>query len=219
MGNINCFIPTELPVMVFDSLEFPDLHNLYCTSTNISQLITEKRLIQAYNTYYPFKFVEWTDEERKYHEEHDVEERNGKMTDVVHNGVVIGFTSYVKPVTFPNSEELVMRKAYNAYIHLNHFFDKELLDKLNYNILDKAFRDIYDKIKIRWKNKICYTNGFTYYNNGVAGWDHLHYEDQIRYTPKISVENEVKFMYEVFRIFRYKIEKLIELKLKKNNTT
>lgn len=217
MGNINCFIPTELPSMVFDSLEFHDLHNLYCTSTNISQLVTEKRLIDSYNAYYPFKFVEWTDEERKYYEEHDIEERNGKMTDVVHNGVVIGFTSYVKSRTFPNSDELVMQKAYNGYIYVNHFFDKELLDKLNYDILDTVFINTHNKMESRWKDKIWYSSGFTYYKNGVVGWDHCHYEDQITYTPKISVENEIRFVYEVFRVFKSDMEE--RLKLEINNTT
>ena len=44
MGNINCFVPKELPLMVFDMLEFHDLHNLYCTSTCTSKLVTDKRL-------------------------------------------------------------------------------------------------------------------------------------------------------------------------------
>ena len=111
-----------------------------------------------------------------------------------------------------------MKKFYNGYANIHHFFDMELLNKLNYDTINEIFYYFYVNAQKRWKGNELDPVEFTYYSDGVIGWDHAHYADSLQYTPKISVENEVKFIYEMFRFFRYEIEEKIKIVIAENNT-
>lgn len=220
MGNTQvCISEDTFSVILYHfreykDMEFHEFHNLACTTVLFSQLISVKFLKVQYDLYYPFQKIELTDKQiTEFVKKDELEEDESifiSVTDIMLQDTKIG--EVLRFTFFEHWIDISLKYEYVGTVTTTMFSD-EVLDKLSQLsaasiqiILSFIYKKYANK---RWRGKELALSKINFYapQKNYLKWNHVNYTT--KYTPKIVVENEVKFMYEFIRCFKTEIEACI----------
>lgn len=219
MGNVQVYIPEDILKVIllyfqeYKDIEFPDFHNIACTSKLFNKLVPFNLLMEKYDLFHQFKKLELTDEEILEHMEKDDREVTdwfNHRSNVMYKGKNIGYL-YKQKITIEGHNLIIHINSYIAHVTTS-MLSNEVLNKLitlGGEEINDILQNVYDKKAHElWRGKeldmpyLCWMNNEKEY----IQWDPMTNIDREKYIPKIIFVNQVKFMYEFMINFKDDIE-------------